>query len=341
MVKQKHKADIIAVANAAGVSPSTVSRSFNHPELLRPQTRRKIERAVQRLGYIRNRAAQTIHGRRSGTVGLIVPTIDHAIFAEVIQAFSESVEEEGFTILIASHHYDLDREYALLRKFLEHRVDGIALIGLEHAEASYQLIEQQEIPAIAIWNYGEDSRISCVGARNFAAGRLAADHLLGLGHDRIALVFPGTLGNDRARERLQGAEDALRRAAVAVPGEWRLEVPYSISQAKEACRALLVERPRPDALLCGNDIIAQGAVFAAQSIGVTVPDELSVIGIGDFKGSEEMEPGLTTIRIPARRIGKIAGARIARSITERNLTTTRHLCELQFVSRGTTSRPLR
>ena len=120
------KADIVAVAKAARVSPSTVSRSFNHPELVNPATRKKIDSAVRRLGYIRNRAAQTIHGIRSGTVGLIVPTVDHAIFAELIQSFSEEIEEYGFTILLASHGYSLQREYALTRKMLEHRVDGIA-----------------------------------------------------------------------------------------------------------------------------------------------------------------------------------------------------------------------
>ena len=171
---------------------------------MNPATRKKIERAVQALGYIRNRAAQTMHGRRSGTIGLIVPTIDNAIFAEVIQSFSDAVDHAGFTLLIASHGFDLDREYAVLRKFLEHRVDGVALIGLDHSEPTFQLLDQQAVPVISIWNYEADSRISCVGAKNYDAGRMAAEHLVELGHRRIALVFPVTIGNDRARGRLGG-----------------------------------------------------------------------------------------------------------------------------------------
>src|SRR6056297_293262 len=124
------KSDIVAVAKAARVSPSTVSRAFNHPDLVKATTRKRIDAAVRRLGYIRNRAAQTIHGIRSGTIGLIVPTVDQAIFAELIQSFSEAVEDLGFTILLATHGYDLEREYAVARKMLEHRVDGLALIGL-------------------------------------------------------------------------------------------------------------------------------------------------------------------------------------------------------------------
>ena len=169
-LKQGGKADIVDVARRARVSISTVSRSFNHPDLVNPATRKKIERAVQALGYIRNRAAQTMHGRRSGTIGLIVPTIDNAIFAEVIQSFSDAVDHAGFTLLIASHGFDLDREYAVLRKFLEHRVDGVALIGLDHSEPTFQLLDQQAVPVISIWNYEADSRISCVGPKTTTLG---------------------------------------------------------------------------------------------------------------------------------------------------------------------------
>ena len=175
---KKDKVDIFAVAKRAKVSISTVSRSFNHPDLVNPATRKKIDAAVRKLGYIRNRAAQTMHGIRSGTIGLVVPTIDHAIFAEVIQAFSDSVDKHGFTILIASHGYDLEREYAVLRKFLEHRVDGVALIGEDHSEETYDLIERQDIHVISLWNYNENSRLSCVGSDNKLAGCLAAPHLI-------------------------------------------------------------------------------------------------------------------------------------------------------------------
>ena len=314
-LKQNTKADIVDVARRAKVSPSTVSRSFNHPHLVNPATRKKIDAAVKRLGYIRNRAAQSMHGRRSGTIGFIVPTIDHAIFAEVVQSFSETVEAEGFTILMASHGYDLGREYAVLRKFLEHRVDGIALIGLEHSEDTFQLIDQQAIPALAIWNYDPDSRMSCVGADNRAAGQMAAQCLLEHGHRDIGVAFPRTVGNDRAQGRFDGAMALLSKSGVEIPENWLVEVPYSVSKAKAACLELLSQPHLPTALLCGNDVIAQGAIFAAQNLGLRVPEDISVIGIGDFKGSEDMEPALSTIRIPARRIGESAGELIVKLIS--------------------------
>lgn len=332
---KKNKADIVAVALAAKVSISTVSRSYNHPELVKPATRKKIDAAVRKLGYIRNRAAQTIHGIRSGTIGLVVPTIDHTIFAEVIQAFSDAVGAEGFTILVASHGYDLEQEYAVLRKFLEHRVDGVALIGLDHSEETYQLIESQGIPAISIWNYDEASRISCVGADNFAAGQKAAAHIVGLGHRDIGLVFPPTSDNDRARGRLAGVLSVLSAADIEVPAAWRIETPYSLSEAKEAVSKLLDGGQRPTALLCGNDVLALGAIYAAKRSGLDVPDHISVVGIGDFKGSREMEPNLTTVRLPARRIGQLAGEEISRSIIDVQSDVVRINCDIELVERET------
>ena len=334
-LSKNKKADIVAVANAARVSISTVSRSFNHPELVNAATRKKIDRAVRKLGYIRNRAAQTMHGIRSGTIGLVVPTIDNAIFAEVIQAFSDSVDAQGFTILVASHGYDLEREYAILRKFLEHRVDGVALIGVDHSEETYALIDSQTIPAITLWNYDAASRLSCVGADNRLAGRMAAQHLLDLGHREIAVVFPPVDGNDRARARREGALATLAQACPDLPDHWTTQARYSIADGKEAVTALLEANRRPTALLCGNDILAWGALHAARRLDVAVPQALSVIGIGDFKGSREMEPGLTTIRLPARSIGQIAGDKLAQSIIQDNREVLRISCDITLASRMT------
>lgn len=333
--KSVKKADIVAVAKAAGVSISTVSRSYNHPELVKPATRKQIDDAVRKLGYIRNRAAQTMHGIRSGTIGLIVPTINHAIFAEVVQAFSDAVDAHGFTILVASHGYDLEREYAVMRKFLEHRVDGIALIGQSHSDETFQLIQSQNIPAMTIWNYDAAAPLSCVGADNVAAGRLAAEHICALGHRDIGIVFPPTEGNDRARGRQTGVMQALGRAGIRVADEWMIEAPYSIADAKNAVMSILSGSTRPSALICGNDVLAQGAIYAALRCGVTIPRDLSIIGIGDFKGSREMEPALTTVRLPARRIGLLAGDRMAKSIIQPDREVFRLCCETQLIVRDT------
>jgi len=298
------------------VSASTVSRYFNHPELLRPATRRKIDSAVRSTGYIRNRAAQTIHGIRSGTIGVLVPTLDHAIFAEVVQAFSDAVDKLGFTILLASHGYDLQREYAILRKFLEHRVDGVVLTGLDHDEAVFRLLDQQQIRCVLMWNYSAVSRYPSIGADNELAGRMIAEHVLSLGHRKIACMFPPTDGNDRALARRNVVLETLANAGVIVPEAWALTTVYSISESKRDMQKLLLGSDRPTALICGNDILATGAIYAAHAAGLAVPDDISIVGIGDFKGSADIEPSLTTVRLPAKQIGDEAGSILANAIID-------------------------
>ncbi len=333
--RSQEKADIIAVAKAARVSPSTVSRSFNHPDLVKPTTRKKIDAAVRRLGYIRNRAAQTIHGIRSGTIGLIVPTIDQAIFAELIQSFSSAVEEKGFTILLASHGYDLEREYALTRKMLEHRVDGVGLIGIEHSRDTFELLGQQDVPSLLLWNYAEDAPFPSVGSDNYLAGYLIGQHVAELGHERIAAIFPPQDGNDRASLRLRGVADALSEAGVGVRNEWCLETPYSVAASKAAALSLIASHERPSAIICGNDVLAWGAMHALSSTGVQVPNEMSVTGIGDFNGSKDFDPALTTVRIPARTIGKKAADAIVKLITTSGQAEVGALLKPELIVRST------
>ena len=191
---------------------------------------------------------------------------------------------------------------------------------------------------MALWNYAPDSALPCVGADNHEAGRIAAQHLLALGHRDIGLVFPRPDGNDRAAARLCGARDCLLAAGAPLNPDWQWEAPYSIAQAKQVAQDLLYRAHHPTALLCGNDVIAQGVIYGAQSCGLRVPQDISVIGIGNFKGSSEMEPGLTTIRIPARSIGEIAGERFTDLITGVNVDHFRVRCPLECIVRGTTCR---
>lgn len=311
------RVDITTVAREAKVAPATVSRVFNQPELVKPETRARIQKIAEQLGYVRNRAAATLHGGQSGCIGLVVPEITNSIFSEVIQAFSDVVDAAGFTVLIATHGYDEQRELAVVKKLLEHRVDGIALIGLDRLNATYALLRQQQMPTVAIWHYDPHSIVSCVGVDNEEAGYLAAQHLIDLGHTEIGIAFPPTGENERARARLEGVTRALIGAKLKVAENWRIEANYDVSRAKASILTLLEGGRLPTALICGNDIIAQGALFAAQRAELRVPQDLSITGIGDFPGSADLEPGLTTVRIPASRIGRQAGHHLAISIQER------------------------
>jgi len=333
--------DIFDVARRAGVSTATVSRALNHPEKVRPDTRKRITEAIEETGYIRNRAASAMHQYRSGTIGLLVPTIDNSIFSHLIQAFSETLNELDFTMLISTNGYDLEKEHSQLRNMLEHRVDAIALVGLEHTDRSYKMIEGRRTPAVAIWNYDEESLISCVGADNREAGQIAADHIVNLGHRSIATMFPPIQGNDRARFRKEGVFDVLGKNGITVSENWQVKTKYDVSKSQSVARELLDSADPPTAVIAGNDIIARGAISAAAQLGLTVPNDLSVIGIGDFAESAEWIPPLTTVNLNGGLIGRTAAKMLVSSIlsnTEQD--PVRELVASHLVVRNSTAPPV-
>ncbi len=331
---------IVEVAALAGVSPATVSRFYNMPTVVRAPTRERIERAASELGYIRNRAAGALQNRPSGAVGLIVPTIDNSIFAEMIQAFATRLRQTDRSLLIAAHGYDLGEEFKLLRSLLEHRVDGVALVGFDHSPEVMKLLDGRDTAVISVWNYRAGAPMLCVGTDNVLAGQLVLRHLIELGHRRIGLVFPETGGNDRARDRVNGVLEEAEKAGIVIPEKWRLHCAYNTGEAKTMVKALLGGCDRPTALVCGNDIIAHGAIYAAQSLGLKLPRDLSITGVGDFQGSAEIEPGLTTVRLPARRIGSRAADAIVNLIEGRGAAhATAGLIKCDLVVRGSTTPP--
>jgi len=307
---------IVEVARRAGVSPATVSRHFNYPDKVRPDTRERISDAANALGYIRDRMAGTLHNRFSGTIGLVVPTIDNAIFAELIEAFSNTLQQHERNMLLASHNYDLHLEVSIIRSLLERRIDGVAIIGHSHHPAALEMLKVRAIPALALWNYRHDTRLPFIGADNADAARQVTEHLLDLGHRDIATLFPETLTNDRARDRKQGVLSTLQRQGVVLPAHRKIACEYNIRTAKEKVTRILKEQS-PTALICGNDVIAQGAIYAALRAGLDLPRDLSIVGIGDFRGSAEIEPALTTVRLPARRIGSQAADMLVHASEQR------------------------
>ena len=332
---------IVEVAARAGVSIATVSRAFAKPEMVRTDTRNRIEEAARDLGYIRDRVAGAMQNRFSGTVGLIVPTIDNAIFAEMIEAFSARLRHHDRTMLIAAHGYDLSLEAGIVRSLLERRIDGVVLIGFAHDRVPLTMLERRAVPVISIWNYDGESALPCIGADNRHAARLVTEHLTGLGHRDIAFLFPEAQANDRARDRIDGAMEAMGRAGVAVPPSRVLDCPYDMAAAKALARRILAADP-PTAIVCGNDVIAHGVIFAASALGLDVPSDLSVVGIGDLRGSAELEPGLTTVRLPARRIGSLAAdAIVTMSESGAPPHPFRRIVDVTFTERDSTAPPRR
>ena len=297
---------IVEVAKRASVSPATVSRFYNSPAVVKLLTRQRIEKAAAELGYIRDRMAGSMHKRSSGTFGLVVPTINNAIFSELIETFANQLQQHDRTMLIASHNYDLEQEIAIIRSLLERRIDGIAIVGQDHRKVALDMLATRDVPVVALWGYQENTQLHFIGSDNADAARKVTEHLLSMNHRDIAFVFPETQNNDRARDRKLGALNAMQQAGIAVNPDRILTCSYNISESKALASTMLQSKNPPTAVVCGNDIIAHGVIYAGLALGLSLPQQLSVVGIGDFTGSAEIYPSLTTVRLPAKRMGVMA-----------------------------------
>ncbi|MEM6460443.1 MAG: LacI family DNA-binding transcriptional regulator [Pseudomonadota bacterium] len=292
------------VAARAGVSTATVSRSLNAPEQVSRNTRKRVMAAVQDLGYAPNFGAQALAAKRTNTFGAIIPTMENAIFARGLQAFQEQLSEHGITLLVASSSYSAELEEQQIRSLVARGADALLLIGHDRTPQSYAFLERRNIPYVVAWVYASGKPRLSIGFDNRKAMAALARRVLDLGHRSIAVITAEYAENDRARERLAGIRDAMRERDFS-PDELRIvETTYAISNGAEAFARLMRDSQRPTAVLCGNDVLAAGALMMARQLGIDVPGDVSITGFDDIELSQIVSPALTTVHVPHREMGR-------------------------------------
>ena len=302
-VEQPRLADVAALA---GVSTATVSRALNQPAAVTPQLRARVQSAVEELGYVPYGPARALASRRSYTIGAVVPTIDNAIFARNIQALQARLFDAGFTLLLASSEYDYPREVREVQSLVERGIDGLMLVGEMRDESVYELLDKKRVPYINTWIYREESPHPCVGFDNAQAAHQIGSYLLDIGHRSIAMVAGIREGNDRAAARIDGVTASLAERGLRFERGQLVEYEYHIAEGRRAASRLLASPNRPTAIVCGNDVLALGVLFECRARGVQVPREISITGFDDLDLAANIDPPLTTIRVPAAEMGRHA-----------------------------------
>ncbi|CAN1532316.1 PurR Transcriptional regulators [Rhabdaerophilaceae bacterium] len=293
---------LVDVAKMAGVSPATVSRAVSQPELLTKSTLDHVLQVARELGYAPYGMARALASGRTMTIGAIVPTLDSTIFARMLQALQLQLGRDGYQLLVASHEFSAAAEAEAIRTLLSRGVDGLTLVGAERSEDAIRMIASAKTPVALTW-CGHPDHLS-VTVDNERAGRLAAEHVLALGHRRIGMVVGHLQFNDRQRARLAGARQALRAAGLELPDWMVSEQALTLAGGRAGCATLLEIDPSPSAIIGGIDIIAIGCMQEGQARGLGVPDALSIVGIDDIDMSAHLTPSLTTVHIPTSRIGQ-------------------------------------
>ena len=303
-------ATISDVACRAGVSTATVSRVFNQPDTVRVALRAKVHAAVQQLGYVPHAGARTLKSGRTGTVGAVFPTIDNAIFAKAIGALQRGLAAANHQLLIATSGYDTAVEEAQALHLLARGADALLLCGCAQQPTLLARLAQRGVPVLHMMSWPLPPGLQGLGFDNARAMRQVVRYLLDLGHRRIAMLAGLTRDNDRAAERVRGVREALSEAGLALPPTRLLERAYTLAAAREGFARLMDATPAPTAVVCGNDVLAFGALMEAQARGLAVPAHVSVVGFDDLDLASHLQPALTTVHVPAEAMWQRAAERV-------------------------------
>ena len=326
------------VARRAGVSTASVSRVVNAPERVRPELRRRVEAALTEMRYVPHGAARALASQRSRTVGAVVPTLGIAIFAKGIEALQARLHEAGYTLLIAGTDNDRAKELEVTRALIERGVDGLALVGTDHAPALEEMLDASGMPYVNTYLYDPAAERPCIGIDNRAATYRLTRHLIELGHREFAVLTSPRGNNDRVAARFAGIRDCLEDHGIALPPGAVVEVPYGIADGRGGLRALLAYGRRFTALPCTTDVIAFGALAECRARGIAVPDDLSITGFDDLDPAAHLDPPLTTVVVPAEELGRRTADYLLDRIAGRPVPDRTEL-PASLVLRGSTAPP--
>ncbi len=308
--RQRGRIRIEDVAELAGVSAITVSRVLRTPAIVAEDTRRRVDEAVDRLGYVPNLAAGTLASLKSRLVAVVVPTLRSSVYADTIQGLSDELSTAGYHLMVGYSGYSAELELSVFRAFMGRQPEAVVLTGVEHSPALRRLLRKRKLPTVEIWDLADDPIDIAVGFDNFAAGACVADHLA-----KAGVSHPAVLGSDPAREaraakRLAGFTARCQARGLRPPVVEPLIDGMSPEEAESGFRRLVARAPDIDGLFCLNDALAIAAIMEARRLSIDVPGRMRIVGFGDFDLAAHVAPRLTTVRVPGHEMGRRAARRL-------------------------------
>ncbi len=311
------------VARHARVSPQTVSRSIRTPELVSEFTLERVRNSIAATGYVPNLAASNLASNRSMTVAAIIPAISASVFADALHGLEEVLSPAGYQLFIGSTDYRPGHEEELVRAFLGRRPDGIFIVGTDHSPNATHLLRESKVPVVEAWDLSDDPIDSVVGFSNSESIAALVRFAVGRGYRHPTFAGSFQTGDFRALARRTSFEETV---AKEFPGEPVRVVDSGTATVDfETGRRLLDEtlraHPETDVLMFASDVFAAGAVLECARRGISVPGDIAITGFGDFEIGRHLVPTLTTVAVPNRQIGTVAGELLLARMTHRAVDT--------------------
>jgi len=342
MSTKRTGATIVDIAEQLGVSAMTVSRALRGSPEVSDLTRRRVLECANELGYRPNRWARSLVTRKTSIIGVVVPDISHSFFAEVTRGLEEVVSRAGYNVLLCDSWLDPEREKAEIEMLVSSTVDGL-VIASEQPERSPQIfrkLKENGVPFVLIDRFFPKAGFPAVLVDDFQVGRLATEHLIQLGHTRIAHIQGPPVSP--ASLRYRAYVETLEANGIPFRKQWVRPGKFDIESGRQAMTALLRTKPRPTAVFAGNDPMGIGAVYACRDAGLAVPADISVVGAGNIEGTHHPNPFLTTIDWPRAELGRTAGnllLSIIRQGAEQNIETVKTLPPQLLIRQSTAPPP--
>ncbi|HJT59617.1 MAG TPA: LacI family DNA-binding transcriptional regulator [Ktedonobacteraceae bacterium] len=313
---------IAEIAAKAGVSIPTVSRVLNNRPDVAPGTRERVEQVIKESGFIRSRVRNALK-ESSGIIDMLVPDLATLYSVEIVRGVEEVLERTELRLALSLTHDSQEFEQRWLAKVIDGATDGAILVLAEGQSNRLNLLLRNKIPFVVVDHRGElGTDVPSVGATNWLGGRMATEHLLSLGHRRIAIIS-GDSALRCSRDRIAGYRAALEDAGIAAdpalirPGAFIQQTGY-----EQTCALLDLPEP-PTAIFAGSDTQAMGVYSALRARGFSVPGSMSVVGFDDVPIASIVTPALTTVRQPLVEMGRIATTMLLRQIAEEPLDSKR------------------
>jgi LacI family transcriptional regulator len=296
---------IFDVAEKAGVSHTTVSRVLNHKDNVSAETRARVLRAMEQLGYISNVHARRLAGGLSRVIGLLVDHLNTGYTEELIRGIDEALEAQNYNLMLYTTHRQETREAAYVTKMTHDFADGLILIVPRNEKAYLETLQDRKFPYVLIDAQGSNQHVPSIITTNRKGGYDATTYLIKIGHQRIGFIT-GEMAYGCAPERLAGYQAALADHGMVFDPELVSEGNFLQPQGYQCTRHLLSLPNPPTALFVSNDVMAFGAMEAACEYGLRIPNDLSIIGFDDIPQAAHMHPSLSTVHQPLEEMGRSA-----------------------------------
>jgi LacI family repressor for deo operon, udp, cdd, tsx, nupC, and nupG len=324
------------VARLAGVSTATVSRTLAEPDKVSDATRKKVQSAIERSGYVRNELARSFRMQSTQTILVLVPDIGNPFYSLIIQGLEEVAQQHGYRLLLGDTQNHPEREIEYLQSVMQRQVDGVISLG-HTLPRVLEFKDGKPVPLVMACEYLHDATVSSISIDNIAAAALATRHLLDLGHRRIAFIN-GPAQTPLSKDRLRGYREALKAADLAYDKNLVIRGDFSLLSGERAATALLAEKIKFSAIFAANDAMGIGAIKVLRAHRLKVPGDISVVGFDDIEFAQYVEPPLTTIHQPRREIGRAAMNRMLARLADGGAPPAPVVLGHDLVVRGSTAR---